>query len=244
MMHVICFYWEGERWQEKRKLKGGFVHHLKRVGAVNRSLAEKYINNLYKGVEQFADREFKFICYTNLDLQINKDIEKRHLPFFSKKGVLPRLYMFSKKAGLFGNQVLCLDIDVVIVGSLKPLMDYKGLFCARGGFGNGRQHILDGDIMSFRAGREMEKLIWEPFISDVKGAEVLSEGGRERKWMRLKASSWADRWQFVAPGSVVSYKRHVKKNGGKIPQGASIVSCHGHPRPHQISSPYMNKYWK
>ena len=155
----------------------------------------------------------------------------RDLPMVTKHGVLPRLYMFSQEAGLFGHQVLCLDIDVVITGSLKNIMSYKGLFCARSKFKQGLEYKLDGDIMSFRAGKETERIFWEPFIKNVDAAVKLTQG-RERYWYRHVADDIADRWDRLFPGQIVSWKRSVRS--GKLRPVMRIVSCHGSPRPHEI----------
>ena len=156
-------------------------------------------------------------------------------------GVLPRLFMFSRGAGLFGHQVLCLDIDVVIVGTLKPLMDYEGLFCARSKFAPNEGYKLDGDIMSFRACEAVEDIFWKPFIANVDAAVELTQG-RERYWIRHVANNLAHRWDVEAPGSVISYKWHAK-GLTHPPQGASIISCHGMPRPHQIRDKWVKDYW-
>jgi len=158
------------------------------------------------------------------------------------RGVLPRLHMFSEAAGLFGHQVLCIDLDVVIVGDLGPLMAYSGLFCARSKFKMGEEHKLDGDIMSFRAGPEVEARFWLPFIDNVAYAVALTQG-RERYWVRHVAGDIADRWDVHAPAAVLSYKRHVMHTS-KIPDKASIVSFHGFPRPHQANSGWIKEYWK
>jgi hypothetical protein len=241
-MQVICFYWEGERWQEKQELKGEFVHHLKRIGTVSRPLVEKYVNNLYYGVNRFAEEDFKFICFTNVELNIDSNVELRYLPMFSEKGVLPRLYMFSRDAGLFGDQVLCLDLDLVITGSLKDIMKYKGKFCTRTSFKD--KSKLDGDIMSFRAGKETEDIFWNPFINDVKAAEQITRG-RERYWMRHVANDIADKWYKIVPGQIISYKHSVRNTKRtKPPKNTRIVSCHGEPRPHQIKDEWIKEYWK
>lgn len=244
-MYIICFYWQGDRWQSP-----GFSHspghvnlqanHLNRIGQVNNALASKYVNNLYKGVSRFAEKPFEFICYTNENLNLVKGVIKRPFSLVTVSGVLPRLYMFSKEAGLFGQQVLCLDIDVVILGSLKPLQDYKGLFCARSKFKHGQEYKLDGDVMSFKACKETEKIFWDPFIKDVEEAVELTKG-RERYWTRHVAGDFADRWEKQAPGSVISYKWHGK-NRAKIDK-ACIMSCHGFPRPHQIKENWVQQYW-
>jgi len=204
-------------------------------------LASQYVNNLFHGVSRFANRPFKFICFTNEDLKVDKSIELRRFPLHTSRGVLPRVYMFSKEAGLENRQVLCIDLDVVVVGDLSPLMNYEGLFCARSKFKPGEEWKLDGDVMSFRAGEEVDRLFWKPFIEDVDAA-VKFTNGRERYWVRHVADDFADRWDKVAPGAVLSYKRHIGNR--PLPKDAVLISCHGTPRPHQIRSGWVKEYWK
>lgn len=252
MMYVICFYWQGDRWQQNgfKYDNPSYVNRqqpfLNLVGNVSDDLPAKYVNNLYKGVKRFATKKFKFICFTNQELDVLPGVEIRPFKVATQMGVLPRLYMFSKEAGLFRHQVLCLDLDILIVGLLTDIMNYDGLFCARSKFKFGEGHKLDGDIMSFQAGKEVEDLFWKPFIADVKGAEKLT-GGRERYWYRHLFNDSADRWDDVVPNQIVSYKRHVRKRrrlNRPLPVNARIVSCHGTPRPDQIDKLWIKEYWK
>lgn len=244
-MYVICFYWEGDRWSRDinsaKTNDPAYISALQRVGDVSLKLASKYVNSLYFGVKRFATRPFDFICFTNEELDVNAGIELREFPLITDQGVLPRVYMFSPEAGLGNRQVLCLDLDVVVVGSLKKLMAYNGLFCTRTKFRFGEEHKLDGDIMSFRAGDKISTLFWTPFITDVEAAVEMTQG-RERYWVRHVANDIADRWDSMAPGAVVSYKKNVMRRG-EIPKQASIVSCHGYPRPHQIKDYWIKDYW-
>ena len=247
MIKVICFYWQGDRWQENgysdpKGHENDQQAFMDKAGKYDVQLVSRYVNNLYKGVKRFADRPFEFICFTNQRLDVKKGVQLRSFPLHTRMGVLPRLYMFSREAGLFGDQVLCLDLDIVITGSLKSIMDYTGIFCARSKFKQGEQYKLDGDIMSFQAGPMSEAQFWFPFISNVKAAEELTQG-RERYWMRHVAGTSADRWEQFAPNQILSYKRHMKGRT-TVPEGTAIVSCHGNPRPHEISNNWINKYWK
>lgn len=244
-LQVVCFYWEGERWQSninQGSTDPQYRRLVQRTGTVQLDLAAKYVNNLFYGVTEFASQAFDFICFTNEDLQLDPEIEIRPFKMVTTRGVLPRLYMFSKESGLFGHQVLCLDIDVVIVGSLKALMDYKGVFCARAKFKYGEEHKLDGDVMSFQANAKTEALFWTPFIENIKHSVAMTQG-RERYWVRYVANDFADRWQEFAPGAVLSYKRHMARSR-VVPPRAAIVSCHGYPRPHQAPAAWIKGYWK
>jgi len=220
-MYVICFYWHGDRWNDSSEL------------------SSTYVNNLYHGVKRFANQPFQFICFSNETIpDLDSDIEIRNFPLHTKTGVLPRLYMFSKDAGLFGHQVLCLDLDLIITGGLDTLMNYRGLFCTRSSFRDTSK--VDGDIISFRATRTNEILFWYSFLRDVKGVEHYTRG-QERRWMQLVAGDWADRW--ITPGEIVSYRRHAK-DWTEVPKGVSIVSFHGRPRPHQVTKKWVKEYWK
>lgn len=245
-IYVICFYWEGDRWQENKFNSSevtrdiSYRKHLNRVGKAPRELVETYINNLYQGIMKWTVHSFKFVCFTNEELELMDEIETRPFKMYATTGVLPRLYMFSKEAGLFGHQVLCLDIDVVITGPLRDIMNYKGLFAVRPRWQRREGHLPDGDIMSFRAGEETERIFWDPFIEDVTLAEATVKG-RERFWITECIGDKWDSWANVAPGQVCSYKHHILRSGLK---DARIVSCHGFPRPHQINEVWRKQNWK
>jgi len=247
IMYVICFYWQGDRWQTPSYVEPADHENLQqknmnRLGVVESTLPPRYVNNLYRGVKRYADREFTFICFTNEKLKgLDPNIEIRKFPMCTLDGVLPRLYMFSEEAGLFGHQVLCLDIDILVVGSLKDLMSYDGTFCARSKFKHGEEYKLDGDVMSFKANKETEALFWSPFVKDVERAVEFTQG-RERYWVRYVANDIADRWDTFAPKQVLSYKNHIEN--GIVPEQAAIISCHGVPRPHQIRSGWIKPYWR
>lgn len=245
-MKIICFYWHGERWQETLEQVDdiSFKNHLRRVGTVSRELASRYVNNLYQGVRKWASKDFDFICFTNESLDVHENIEIRPIDLITKRGVLPRMYMFSEQAGLFGHQVLCLDLDVVITGKLTDIMDYKGLFCTRRSFNERDENgnfKLDGDTMSFYAGKETEAIFWKPLIQDIQAAEKETQG-RERLWVRKVAHLIADTFDEMTPGQIISYKMHAMRNG--LPKNARIVSFHGHPRPHQVHEQWVKHNWQ
>lgn len=244
-MKIICFYWQGDRW--KSDLTGEMPEDnsynaiLRKTGEVSLDLASQYVNKLFRGITRNTSINFDFICFTNEKLSLDQGIEVREFPMLTDRGVLPRIYMFSPDAGLSG-QVLCLDLDVIICGNMDRLMAYNGLFCARSKFKPGEKWKLDGDVMSFRAGKETEKLFWEPFIRNVNAAVELTQG-RERYWIRHVAGDIADRWDKVVPGAIISYKWHARRDRKHL-RRASIISCHGYPRPHQVEEKYIKKYWR
>jgi hypothetical protein len=224
---VVCFFWNGTRWDQSDH-------------------GEKYINRLYNGVVRNSPygTDTPFICFTNEDMfNLQDGIEVRVMHSPSWLGVLPRLYMYSEEAGLFGRQILALDLDVIIVGDLTDIMSYSGPFCVRSKFAPGQQHKADGDIVGFKACPEICDALWKPFRDNPQYVEEVT-GGRERYWYRHVIGRKAHRWdRLYDSGQIVSYKRHVKRTG-KLPKGARIVSCHGRPRPHEIKEPWAKQNWR
>lgn len=217
---VVTFFWVGDRW-----IKDG------------NSL--DYINRLYRGVKRNLSHLKGFVLFSNeKGLSLDNGIEQRRFEMPSKKGVLPRMWMYSKDAQLSG-QILSLDLDLVIVGSLDNMSTYRGDFIVRSKFAPNQQHKADGDIIGFRAEANFD--IWEKFTSNIKYAENIT-GGRERWWLR-EVRDCKDRWQNLFPGEILSYKRHVRNKGGDLPMGARIISCHGHPRPHEINERWRKENW-
>jgi len=243
---IICFYWQGDRWRPKNYNDGGKVNylaqHAESVGTVSNGLAGKYVNNLFHGCKRFTKTPFDFICFTNETLKLDKNIEIRGFNPPSFHGVLPRLAMFSEASGLFGRQVLCLDVDIVITGSLDDLLSYSGDFCGRAKFKPGCEHLIDGDIMGFKAGPKNETRFFKRFVDNLDWAEELAKG-RERYWIREVTSGmeYVDKWQDMFPGQIFSFKRHVRDRD--LPEDARIVSFHGKPRPHQSKHPVVTQFW-
>jgi hypothetical protein len=246
MKTVICFYWEGDRWRSTLKDTADreYNHHLNKVGTVNSALASKYVNNLYRGVVSNSSDQIEFICFTNTTLQqLDKGIEVRRFKTVGLKGVLPRMYMFSEAAGLFGKQVLCIDIDVLITGSLDDILSYQGRYCTRESFVPGEAGVIDGDVQSFYACKDLEDIFWKPLEVATNESHKIANG-RERLWLRHVATGFADTWQKFTPGQVVSYKFDIKnKFIIRKPAEARIISCHGFPRPHQLETKWAKQYW-
>jgi hypothetical protein len=219
---VICFYWLGTRWRED-------------------DLGSTYVNKLYRGVRRNLSTPHRFVCFTNEPKGIECETRPHSSP--SWLGCLPRLWQYSEESGLTG-QVLSLDIDLIIVGSLDDLASYRGEFCVRSKFRHGHQWKADGDVIGFKAGGYSKRL-WSAFAEDPVRVEQLTKG-MERYWIRYITKNECDRWDKWWPNQIVSYKRHIRRNKLKddVLAEARIVSCHGRPRPHEINAAWIEEHWR
>lgn len=218
-LNIVCFLWHGDRWSEDDD-------------------GHEYVNRLYRSVQRNLTIPHNFICLTNMPDGLEDGIIIRPLHAPSWKGCLPKVCMFDPLLGLRG-QVLSLDIDVVITGSLDELAGYRGNFAVRSSFADPR--LLDGDIVGFKVGYRTNA-VWNPLKLDPKKVEHIT-GGRERYWYRHVFGNDMDKWQELYPGQLLSYKRHIRRTG-VLPEDARIVSCHGRPRPHEIDEEWAINNWR
>jgi hypothetical protein len=196
--------------------------------------SSEYVRRLRDGVARHLTKPHKFICFADRDLHIG-GIEFRQMVPPSWFGNLPKTYVYSPDAGLEGRVIL-FDLDNVIVGSLDDMAAYDGPLCVRGRLQHGRRPEPDGDMIAFDAGNV--KHLWDYACSQniVKKTE-----GREREFI-LQVAPKCDIWQEVCPGQVVSYRHHCRSAG--VPKNARVVSCHGRPRPHEISESFIRLNWQ
>jgi hypothetical protein len=146
--------------------------------------------------------------------------------------------MFSPDAGLTG-QVLSLDIDIIITGSLDHMAQYDGEFAVRSKFAKGLEHLGDGDIIGFKPEKCFD--IWHTFKKNHRNI-AKDTGGRERLYYRQVRPN-ADRWQTMYPGQIKGYKVDIRKTG-VLPKDTRIVSCCGRPRPHELKHDWAVANWK
>lgn len=220
-LNIVCFLWYGDRWDRGDE---GIL----------------YVNKLFRGVQKHLSLPHRFICMTNEKQEYFDDgIETIPLNAPSWRGCLPKVSMFDSTLNLKG-QVLSLDIDVVIVGSLNDMASCRKPFIVRSSFRP--PYDLDGDIVGFNVGDFNTEQVWLPLKLNPQKVEKIT-GGRERFWYRHVLNKDMDTWQNIYPGQLLSYKNHLQ-NGVPLPENARIVSCHGRPRPHQLTEDWAIENWR
>jgi hypothetical protein len=225
-VNIICFYWVGEKdsgWEDK-------------------SLAAKYINRLYASVKRNTTIPFKFTCFIREGLivdNVNSEITIKYFDAPTWKGRLPKLYAFAPENGLTGRVVI-MDLDLIITGNLDQVLLYGGKFMTRS---EPRvNNISGGDIIFFEAGRYT---FWSRLNKDTK--RIINETrGNERFFYRKMFDRRMDFLQTLYPNSFMSYKVDLRKTFEvRIPAECKFISCHGHPKPHELEGKtnWLEAYW-
>jgi len=209
---------------------------------------EMYVNRLYRGVQRFLKKPFRFVCFTDDEnMRVEEEVEllPMDVPFW--RWNLRKQLLYKPDNGLTGR-VVCLDLDVVITGSLSELVMYDGPFITcEAAYHKDR---VGGSMIGFEAGTLVEEL-WSPLISNPTMYER-ETNGMERRYLEMRFDSLGfkpDFWQHKYPGQVLSYKLDCQEG---LPDNARVVRFHGIPRPHDVEKMidtsqkdiWMKEFWK
>ena len=90
----------------------------------------EYVNRLYSMATRNTSRPLRIVCFTDDPTGIRSEVEVRMMPEFDlpermRAHPFRRMFIFQKEVeGLSGN-VLHLDLDLLVTGSIDAFFDYK-----------------------------------------------------------------------------------------------------------------------
>lgn len=211
------------------------------------------VNILYQGVKDHISGPFRFLCLTDNAAGLREEVEVLDLPATGGlslrwRGCWPKLAMF-KRGVLDGvDLALYLDLDVVIVGSLDPIVDHArdnaGLHILR----EWNPTIWNLVPLSWRPDRggQSSMVAWRPGEQDHLFDNVVADPEpayrqwrNDQRYIRQKARDG----HYFPPDFCISFRRHcvwhyplnlifrtVKK-----PEGPAVVVFHGRPKPSDLT---------
>ena len=127
------------------------------------------------------------------------------------------------------GDILYFDLDTVIIGSLKAIIETNRLTLLRDFYRDGVRYPegLQSSVMFLPAAERM--IAWDAWISSPHKHMVKFWRGGDQAFLETLWLNKADRWQDILPGQFVSYKVHV--HGKEPPLGTRVIVFHGQPRP-------------
>lgn len=198
----------------------------------------EHVNVLRRMVKRHFKAPHRFVCVTDDPSGITeKGIELfelwpdladvRNPSGIKNPSCYRRLRLFARNAGdWLGPRFVCLDLDCVIVGDMRPLWFRQDDFViwrspTTGGFYNGSMFML-------RAGARPE--VWTDFDPVISPRETRDARlyGSDQAWIGYKLGGQESTWN--ADDGVYSYRVQVKPER-QLPENARIVFFHGKPDP-------------
>jgi hypothetical protein len=197
----------------------------------------------------------RFLCVTDDPVGLDADIEV--VPLWNDHASIPnpswptgpscyrRLKVFSDWFGnIAGDRFVCMDLDVVITGDLRPLWDRTEPFLI---WQTGNAAIpFCASMFMMTAG--VHKNVWDDFNPATSPQQSLTSGmkGSDQAWIAYCLGKKIPGWGMKE--GVYSYRDHcVAKYGCKLPKGARMVMFHGKPDPWQYTalqaSPWIHEHY-
>lgn len=141
-----------------------------------------------------------------------------------------RLKVFSAEArDWFGDRLVCMDLDTVIVGDLRPLFDRPEDFVIWGQTDFPKTQWYNGSLWMLRTGTRTK--VWTEF--DPKTSPQLAhragKRGSDQGWFSYILGPKEATWSMK--DGVYSYRVHIRPNGGVLPENARFIAFHGHRDP-------------
>lgn len=200
----------------------------------------EYVNRLYRMIDRNIQRDFSLTCFTDREEGIDKAVRVQPLlPLGLPEGLPERgwnkLATLAQDIGGLSGQVIFLDLDVVITGTLDDFFDYPGEFLIIRDSKFRTKPIGNSSVYRFSVGRYASVL--EDFIDNF---DWVRKNFRNEQAYLSYAIHKLGELEFWPKGWCPSFKYHCMKPwpaglflDPQLPEGSRIVIFHGHPLPQE-----------
>lgn len=198
----------------------------------------EYVNRLRNSLGRHATQDFRFMCFTDSGEGIDPAIEQWPIPY-SLRGWWCKIPLFAPPQCIENGQIVAIDLDVVVVGNIDWLLDWRGDFMV---MGTNSPKYYNGSLWSLRPGACTH--VWENFIHS--GAEAMRTHYSDQEWISEQVPG-APTVQELFPGKVLGYNTdYANKPEPKFNGGASIYVFHGFPKPSEAAKTvdWVRENWR
>lgn len=185
-------------------------------------------------IRRHYHKPFRFVCVTDRPqdvpgvetIMLWDDCSKIPSPIgHSYPSCYRRLKVFAPDAGqVFGERLVSIDLDTVVVADITPLFDRPDDFVIWGHSDYPQQGYC-GSLWMLKTGSRPD--VWTKFDAKTSPKEAWKAGcrGSDQGWIRYvlgpKEATWGTK------DGVYSFRKHVQPNAGRLPANARLVAFHG-----------------
>lgn len=215
MLTVVCF-----KWRPTPGYRSKFTGHN--------------VDVLRRMVRRHYPAPHRFVCVTDDPSEIREDVELFKLwpdhanvrnPSGAKNpSCYRRLKVFARNAGdWLGDRFVCLDLDCVIVGDMRPVWDRPEDFVIWKSATSGNPY--NGSMFLLRAGTRPQ--VWREFDPNLSPRETHAARlyGSDQAWIAHVLGGGEATW--TSRNGVYSMRNEIRTLGGRLPRDARIVFFHG-----------------
>lgn len=216
MLSVVCFKW---------KPQDGYRTHF----------SAEHVNVMQRMVARNYPQPHRFFCVTDDPAGLGPEVTRvelwkdfaalRNPQGTQKPACYRRLKMFAPEAEkTFGKRFVCIDLDAIVTGDLRPLWNRTEDFIIWGDLHP--RVFYNGSMWMMTAGARRQ--VWEEFTPHAAPRAAFEAGflGSDQAWISYRLGRGEATWG-VADG-VYSYRVHIKRAPDRaLPKNARVVFFHG-----------------
>lgn len=213
-----------------------------------------FVNRLYKAVRRNVTGDLRFVCFTDDVEGLLPEVEAQPLPPITIPEPLKwtpwrKLSLWQPGLGGLEGDVLFLDVDLVVTGSMDPFWDYHpGEMCVAENWTQKGQGIGNTSVYRWRMGTHTE--IYEAYQRD--NCSVHDEHRVEQHYV----SAMVDKMIYWPPEWCLSFKHSILPKfpmnwfqTPQLPSETKIVAFTGRPDQDQARdgnwpAPWYKKVYK
>lgn len=219
------------------------VTWLWHVEGYRSTFTPEHVNSLFEMVQSHLDLPFTFVCIADNFHGIHPYVQcvdmahflNRFAPDLSgvriqnrKPNCFRRLGLFHPDiSSLFGNRILSLDLDCIILDDLTPLLDRPEDFVICSGWS--RNTPYNGSMWLLRSGSRSQ--VYTDFDSHISPLEAKKNGfyGSDQAWMSYILGPDEATWE--EGDGVISFRNHCRLRKLTTQPDARIVMFNGFYKP-------------
>ncbi|MDP1708723.1 MAG: hypothetical protein Q8L89_06630 [Gammaproteobacteria bacterium] len=198
-----------------------------------------YVNKLYGMVSRNLSGDFRFVCLTDDRHGIRPEVEIKAMPAFDlpeslRRHPFRRMFIFQERLEDIKGDVLHLDLDLVVTGSLDGFFDYKPdlNFVVAENWTQPGQGIGNMSVFRFRVGALTK--VWERFRPDPMEMMRLYRNSQTFVCRTLgQVEFFPSEWCISFKHSIVPRWPLNFVQTPRLPENARIVVFTGKPDPHE-----------
>lgn len=226
MIHVVAFMW-GQKY------------------------GVEYVDRLAAGLRRQMRHRFRFVVVAeNPETRRLKvqtiPIPKQDMPLLTVPGCFARLRLFDpvwQEQNHFyeGDKILSLDLDLIITGSLRPLLEQIGdaTFKILQDVNTSNPCPYNGSVWMLRAGTHRN--VWYDFSLAAARKVPFFEFPDDQGWFAAKIP---DAGAWTAKSGVYAFQKRGWPLGNELPPNAAIVAFPGSRDPSKFTHlPWVQKHW-
>jgi len=197
----------------------------------------EHVNTLFRMIDRHYPSPYRRICVTDNPIGIDTNrIEV--VPLWPDFANVPnpngrtnpscyrRLKLFAPDAGAtFGERLVSIDLDTVIVGDLTKLFSRTEDFVIWGQSDFPKTQWYNGSLWMLKTGSRPK--VWSEF--DPKTSPMLAQRagkkGSDQGWFSYILGPNEATW--TTKDGVYSYRVHLSKNSYELPPDAKVIAFHG-----------------